>query len=132
MTTRPRSRYFSAHARTKAKRAEPVDARVRPEVNENDLSSQTPRSERGRAQPASCPFETGQTTLDGEQGRARVPARTKDAHSYATFRPINRSGWRPGAVLGALHAAFSATAGGLVTGPVEDGFACKQRHGRAP
>src|SRR5947199_2441691 len=41
-------------------RAEPVDAGVRPEVNENDLSSQTPRSERGRVQPAGCPFETGQ------------------------------------------------------------------------
>lgn len=98
-------------------RAEPVDAGVRPEVNENDLSSQTPPRERGRVQPAGCPFETGQATLDGEHCRARVPARTEEAHSYATFRPISRSGWRLDAVFGALHGAFSATAGGPVTGP---------------
>jgi hypothetical protein len=29
---------------------------------------------------------------------------------YATFRSIDRSGWRLGAVFGALHGAFSATA----------------------
>ena len=51
---------------------------------------------------------------------------------YATSRTINRSGWRLGAVFGALHGPFSVTVDGLVIGPGEDGFECKQRHGRAP
>src|SRR5215212_7342468 len=61
-------------------RAEPVDACVCPEVNENDLSSQTLRSERGGVQPAGCPFEYGQATLRGQGGRAWVAARAEEAH----------------------------------------------------
>jgi hypothetical protein len=46
-------------------RAEPVDAGIGPEVDENDLPLQIRRAERGRVEPTGRPIETRQVTLDG-------------------------------------------------------------------
>jgi hypothetical protein len=61
-------------------RAEPVDAGVRPEIDENDPPTQLRRSERRRIQPAGRLVETREVTLDGQRGRARMAARAEEAH----------------------------------------------------
>ena len=57
-------------------RAQPVDAGVRPEVDENDLAAQVLHSERRRVEPAGRAVETGQVSLGpqlGEQAHLAVP-----------------------------------------------------------
>jgi hypothetical protein len=46
--------------------AEPVDAGIGPEVDENDLPLQIRRAERGRVEPTESPVETREVTLDGQ------------------------------------------------------------------
>lgn len=63
------------------------------------------------------PFLLG-TAVSRDRGRAKaagyllhfVFGETFALAYYGTFKAINRSGWRLGAALGALHGAFSATA----------------------
>jgi hypothetical protein len=63
-----------------SQRAEPVDAGIRPEIDENDPPTQLRRSERRGIQPAGRPVETRKVTLDGQRGRARMAARAEEAH----------------------------------------------------
>src|SRR6266542_2570786 len=79
-----------------AERAEPVDARVRPEVDENDFSAQARRREWLRVEPARRPVEGGQVPLDrtadiAEQAHAVT---TRPASSRTAF--IGLTGMRPG------------------------------------
>ena len=59
-------------------RAEPVDAGVRPEIDENDPPTQLRRSERRGIQPAGRPVEAREVTLDGQGGRTRMAARAEE------------------------------------------------------
>jgi hypothetical protein len=51
-----------------AERAQPVDARVRPEVDEHDLPAQAFLGQRLRVEPAGRPVETGQVSLGTQLG----------------------------------------------------------------
>ena len=57
-----------------AERAQPVDARVRPEVDEHDLPAQAVRGERLGVEPAGRALEAGQVGLGSQLGeQAHVP-----------------------------------------------------------
>ena len=64
----------------KSQRAEPVDAGVCPEIDENDPPTQLRWSERRGIQPAGRAVETREVTLDGQRGRAWMAARAEEAH----------------------------------------------------
>jgi hypothetical protein len=49
-----------------SERAQPVDAGVRPEIDEDDLPSQALGSQRGRIEPAGGSVEAGQVALGGQ------------------------------------------------------------------
>src|SRR5829696_3913617 len=57
--------------------AQPVDAGVRPEVDEHDLPAQALRGVRRRVEPAGRPVETGHVAL---RRRGSVAARAEQAH----------------------------------------------------
>jgi hypothetical protein len=94
----PQVAVFRGPRAHEGQRAEPVDAGVRPKLDENDPPTQLRRSERRRIQPARRPVETREVTLDGQRGRARMAARAEEAH---VPRPPP---WRtaPGAFCGRL------------------------------
>src|SRR5262249_18676539 len=78
-----------------AERSEPVDAGVRPEVDENDLSAKACGRELLGVEPARCPVEAGQVARDrtaevAEQAHANT---TRPATSSPTF--IGLTGTRP-------------------------------------
>ena len=60
--------------------AQPVDAGVRPEVDEHDLPAQILRSERRRIEPAGRPVETGHVAL---RRQGSVAAQAEQAHFTA-------------------------------------------------
>src|SRR5262249_31612248 len=64
-------------------RPQPVDARVRPEIDEHDLPAQILRRERRRVQPAGRPLEAGQVAFRGQRGG---PPPAEQAHSSTTTR----------------------------------------------
>src|SRR6516164_3577161 len=64
-----------------AERAQPIDAGVGPEVDENDLAPQVRRGERGRVEPAGRPVEARQVTLGGRQIRVGAVVTAEQAHA---------------------------------------------------
>ncbi len=70
-------------------RAEPVDAGVRPEVNEDDLAAQVRRDERRRVEPSGRAVETGQAAFGGQGSRPGMTAGAEPAH---VAPPVNASG----------------------------------------
>jgi hypothetical protein len=59
IVTRPCSLYFSAQARICGARSQPVDARERPEVHEDDMPAQVVRREGLRVEPPLAPSSEG-------------------------------------------------------------------------
>src|ERR671925_766682 len=76
----PQVAVFRGPRAHEGQRAEPVDAGVRPEIDEHDPPTQLRRSERRRIQPAGRPLKTREVTLDRRRGRARMAARAEEAH----------------------------------------------------
>src|SRR2546421_4615164 len=82
-----------------SQRAEPVDAGVRPEIDDNDLLTDVRRGERRRIEPTGRPVETGQVTLDGQRSRPCVPEHAEQAHfapptSMTAWAKASGASWR--------------------------------------
>ena len=89
----PQVAVFRVPRAHEGQRAQPVDAGVRPEIDEHDLPTQLRRSERRRVQPAGRPLETREVTLDGQRRRARMAARAEEAHARELrLRAVSRGG----------------------------------------
>src|SRR4029077_17062188 len=61
-------------------RPEPVDAGVRPEIDENHLAADVRRGERRRIEPPGRPTETREVTLGGHRSRPSVSEHIAPAH----------------------------------------------------
>ena len=62
-------------------RAKPIDARVRPEIDEHDLSPEVGRREGRRVEPPGRPVETREVTLRGHRSRSSVAEHVAPAHA---------------------------------------------------
>jgi hypothetical protein len=72
-------------------RAKPIDAGVRPEVDEDDLSPEVVRRERRRVEPAGRPVESGEMALSGERSVAAQIEDTQIAPPrFSGFAELNR------------------------------------------
>src|SRR5207247_4660441 len=98
-------------------RAQPIDARVRPEVDENDLSAQVLHCERRRVEPAGRPVETGQVALRGQRSVAAYAEQAHVTGPTSRMASANASGASRDDVIRIVEGRRAAIEGGVVEAP---------------